>query len=489
MSDDLQELQDRHEPTWAPSYPRFCSLIQRYNLRVGAEVGVAFGGHAEAILSTTKVQRLYGIDSYQNKPTYQDPMNLPQPLFDELYRRTKTRLSGFGERFVLVRADSTDAAKEVPNSLDFVFLDADHSYENVFTDLCTWFPKVREGGILSGHDYGHPNFPGIAQAVNRFFGRFSWAIHEEGETVWWVEKKQIPVTFIIPAFNCASTIRESVESILAGNQEDSDEIVVVDDGSTDGTDEILVDLQKHTHNFRVVFHSRNRGGGAARNTAVEAAAGPLLFCLDSDNVLAESSIGRLRTFLVTSGTDVATFQEVRYFRNTKNEVTHTWTLPAGFVALEDLLSKQQVPSAGGNYLFTRESWERAGGYPEFAGAVDTWGFGFRQLATGSTMMVMPDSHYYHRYGHDSYWLREARKTPASLAALQVVLPFLHLIEEKSADYIMGRKGRNTWLENLPKHPLWLKRPSASGISSSGTTRSLKRRAKATLRRLLTIVSR
>lgn len=60
---------------------------------------------------------------------------------------------------------STLAAPNFENeSLDLVFIDADHSYEAVKADIAAWEPKVRPGGILCGHDYGV--FPGVTRAVN-----------------------------------------------------------------------------------------------------------------------------------------------------------------------------------------------------------------------------------------------------------------------------------------------------------------------------------
>jgi SAM-dependent methyltransferase len=54
-------------------------------------------------------------------------------------------------------------------SIDFVFLDGDHGYEAVLRDLCAWYPKVRPGGHLAGHDYDNPQFPGVRRAVDEFF--------------------------------------------------------------------------------------------------------------------------------------------------------------------------------------------------------------------------------------------------------------------------------------------------------------------------------
>jgi hypothetical protein len=72
--------------------------------------------------------------------------------------------------FTAIRDDQDIAAKRFPNeSLDLVFLDADHRYEAVKRDIGLWWSKLRRGGRFLGHDYGDVH-PGVARAVNEAFG-------------------------------------------------------------------------------------------------------------------------------------------------------------------------------------------------------------------------------------------------------------------------------------------------------------------------------
>jgi len=64
---------------------------------------------------------------------------------------------------------SVDAAEKIENNfLDLVFIDANHQYLNVQRDILSWMPKIREGGIICGHDYGD-RWPGVIKAVDELF--------------------------------------------------------------------------------------------------------------------------------------------------------------------------------------------------------------------------------------------------------------------------------------------------------------------------------
>jgi len=73
------------------------------------------------------------------------------------------------------------------NSLDFVFIDASHDYENVKNDILAWFPKVKTNGIIAGHDYDD-HWSGVKKAVNEFIQNNNYKLSIEQETCWGIKK-------------------------------------------------------------------------------------------------------------------------------------------------------------------------------------------------------------------------------------------------------------------------------------------------------------
>jgi hypothetical protein len=449
---------------------RLADVLARAGLGQGVILGVGSGEAAEVLLENPALERLFGVDPYR---PVADTQGVPPPAREEcdsLCTLVRSRLARYGERYRHRRAGLDEAAKNIPDTVDFVHLSGVDSCPATLADLRTWFGKIRDGGIISGR----ATTPTDAQSAERFFGRLGWPVHDAGDGLWWTVKRTVPVSFFMPAFECAATVEQSLASIIDTNLGPDDEILVVDDGSNDDTVRRVERLAARESRLRLIRHARNKGGAAARNTAVEAALHPVLFCLDSDNLLAVASVAPLRDFLVQEGADVAAFQELRYFVDSPARPTHLWRFKPGVVSLGDYLAGTIVPGASGNYLFTRASWERANGYPQGAGALDTWGFGLRQVATGARMTTLPGTFYFHRYGHDSYWVRDTRDTTTSLRALALLMPFLDAIDTQDVEYLFGKQGRAGWFQTLDTRSLRIRGqgPSVAGTAhdADGTLR-------------------
>ena len=86
------------------------------------------------------------------------------------------------------------------------------------------------------------------------------------------------ISVVLPAFNERNTIREIVDRVRKQLGDRAHEIIIVDDGSTDGTREVLATLE----DARVFFHEENQGKGAALRTGFEAVTGDVVIVQDAD---------------------------------------------------------------------------------------------------------------------------------------------------------------------------------------------------------------
>jgi hypothetical protein len=161
------------------------------------EVGVAFGENAEIILNTCSLKTLYLVDPYKYVPM-ENPKGYGDAIKDwqGCYGYAKNKLSQFGSRAKFILMTSVEAAEQFENeSLDFVYIDANHMRPYIDNDLNAWFSKVKIGGIFGGHDYHMVSKPdyecGVKDAVDTFFNDKRDELHvtKDDDPSWYVIKK------------------------------------------------------------------------------------------------------------------------------------------------------------------------------------------------------------------------------------------------------------------------------------------------------------
>ena len=125
-------------------------LFREAGFLVGAEVGVECGLYSERLCKLIPGLKLYLVDCWQPYKGYRDHVN--KEKLNGFYEETRERVKPYD--CILIREWSVEAAKQFKNgSLDFVYIDANHDFANVVRDIAAWAPKVRKGGIVSGHDF------------------------------------------------------------------------------------------------------------------------------------------------------------------------------------------------------------------------------------------------------------------------------------------------------------------------------------------------
>lgn len=152
--------------------------IKQRGYHTGAEVGCRTGATTGHILvRCPRLQLLYAVDLWDVVPEQfqTDYWKQTYPQDSKPFRRMEEKFNhtvGSNLRRVkkLVGLSWSMANRVADGSLDFVFIDADHAYESVRKDIMAWLPKVRQGGLMCGHDI---DLPGVSRAVSELFEQFS----------------------------------------------------------------------------------------------------------------------------------------------------------------------------------------------------------------------------------------------------------------------------------------------------------------------------
>lgn len=129
----------------------YYKLLENYS--IGLEVGVEYGKFAEHIL-TYWDGKLVCLDVWERLDDYHEPTN--EKNFTEMFDTFTQKMKKFQDRVLVVKNLSETASKFFPdNFFDFIFIDANHEYEHIRRDIEVWWPKLKSGGLFSGHDWLH----------------------------------------------------------------------------------------------------------------------------------------------------------------------------------------------------------------------------------------------------------------------------------------------------------------------------------------------
>lgn len=166
----LEDLKDRSE------FGRY--LTDNNFSGTGVEVGVFRGEFSNQILSTWP-GILIGVDCYNNGTE-----------FNILWDAIRNNIEYVGDcRYRILVCMSHIGAGYVKSELDFVFIDAGHTFPEVAQDIQVWWPKIKHGGILCGHDYDERE-PGVKTAVDEFLvAHMNLKMHHKPCGSWFIQKQ------------------------------------------------------------------------------------------------------------------------------------------------------------------------------------------------------------------------------------------------------------------------------------------------------------
>jgi len=141
----------------ARAYNTIVSRFQNANfVEVGAWKGRSFASVIGTLL-LNNYRNIYVVDHWLGAPTERTTSHLEATHTDvfQIFSDNLKQL-GYDKKYNVLKMDSISASQKFEdNYFDVIFIDADHEYEGVKHDLLSWYPKLKSGGILSGHDYGH----------------------------------------------------------------------------------------------------------------------------------------------------------------------------------------------------------------------------------------------------------------------------------------------------------------------------------------------
>ena len=147
-------------------------LLKSKGYKIGVEIGVEYGEFANHILKNWE-GNLVCVDYWekQDDSIYNEPPNKKD--FNEMFLKFNQNIKSFEDRVLIVKNKSTIASNFFPDEyFDFIYIDANHEYKSIKEDIDYWFPKLKKGGLFSGHDW-IPNFtPKENKNMSMFYNDF-----------------------------------------------------------------------------------------------------------------------------------------------------------------------------------------------------------------------------------------------------------------------------------------------------------------------------
>lgn len=146
------------------------------------EVGSWKGKSTHALLTGQIIGTVTAIDTWQGSKDIQDMTNALAKQ-EDVYKTFRKNV-GYFENLKIIRKSSVEAAKDFQDgSIDFLFIDAGHTKEEVKEDAKVWLPKMKPNGLISGHDYQPDVWMGVCEAVDEIFGKPDGVC----DSIWWVD--------------------------------------------------------------------------------------------------------------------------------------------------------------------------------------------------------------------------------------------------------------------------------------------------------------
>jgi hypothetical protein len=152
-------------------------LVADLGVRTMAEVGVYRGAFAQQLLDRCPgIATYYMIDPWRHLADWNKPANKDDDTFEQFYAESLQRTEAHAAKRVVLRGRTVEVADEIPDgSLDFAYVDGDHTLRGITVDLIRMWPKIKPGGWLGGDDFSRSIWQHKAEFEPTLV--FPWAVH------------------------------------------------------------------------------------------------------------------------------------------------------------------------------------------------------------------------------------------------------------------------------------------------------------------------
>ena len=176
-------------------FERLSDISSKKDL-IGVEIGVYAGDHAFSLLTNLKIKKLYLIDPYE---IYDEFLNSSDgKLYNEEFlplnlakKEAIDKLGKFKNNTQWIFKKSLDAPSEIKEELDFIYIDGNHEYKYIKKDIENYYPLLKRGGVIGGHDFYNgytKSHSDVINAVLEFVYTHKLQLNIE-QPDWWVVKK------------------------------------------------------------------------------------------------------------------------------------------------------------------------------------------------------------------------------------------------------------------------------------------------------------
>jgi glycosyltransferase involved in cell wall biosynthesis len=194
------------------------------------------------------------------------------------------------------------------------------------------------------------------------------------------------VSIVIPCYNQACYLEEAVKSVLNSSYKDF-EIIIVNDGSSDNTEEVALKLQKEIAGIRY-FYQENKGPSSARNLGIKNSEGSIILPLDADDLISPSYIEEAVKVLENQKNVKVVYCEAEMF----GEKIGKWIIPD--FSINKLVRRNLIFSTA---FYKKSDWERIGGYDEkMTWSLEDWDFWLSMLKDGGEVVRLPMVGFFYR---------------------------------------------------------------------------------------------